>query len=435
VPEKFGALGSALAATAKYSRSVLKSWEEDRMKFAWLGVLATVAACSELPVAPPTPPIAPTTDRAESPGQAGASSALADDPLVSTPDGPRYRSCVHEVPNGARIDLDGVVTRPDGSKFQIPRCAHPVRPGRSQPTTHGWVESVRLYTGSYFHQVTANWTVPGRPEGSYGSSETFYTFPGMVNGIYVIQPVLQYGSSGAGGGEYWTMASWRCASGPDCYHSPLIGNVQSGHTMAGSVSASNCSGGYCDWTITTTDVTTGGTTTYTVRDTDNYSDGVGGAMEIWNLGSCNQLPPGVWYTNVSFLDNSGNPVTPGWNPSYDTSVVPQCGYQATGSGTNVSLTDNQVPTVTISGANGICQSGGDYHWSASYSGNPSGVEYHWLIMYNDMNDEIDFAPTTNPNLDIHIDPYFGNFVLKVSIVVDGSETSVFKQMDVGMTPC
>jgi len=327
------------------------------MKRVWLAVLISAAACSELPVTPPT-------NHAEAPGTAMTSAATADDPLVSTPDGPRYRSCVHEVPNGARIDLDGVVTRPDGSKFQIPRCAHFVPPRRSQPSTNGWVESARLYTGANFHQVTANWAVPNTPVGSYSASQTFFTFPGMQNGYYVIQPVLQYGKSSAGGGSYWSMASWRCHGGADCYYSPLIANVQSGHTMAGSVSASNCSLGYCDWTITTTDVTTGASTTYTARDTDNYSDGVGGAMEIWNLTSCNQLPAyGVSYTNVSFVDSWGSPVTPSWYSYYDTSVVPQCGYQVSWSGTSVTLADNQVvppppppPTPWLEGSTDVVSS-------------------------------------------------------------------------------
>jgi hypothetical protein len=31
-------------------------------------------------------------------------------------------SCVHEVPNGARIDTSGVVTLPDGQQYRIPKC-------------------------------------------------------------------------------------------------------------------------------------------------------------------------------------------------------------------------------------------------------------------------------------------------------------------------
>jgi hypothetical protein len=87
---------------------------------------------------------------------------------------------------------------------------------------------------------------------------------------------------------------------------------------------------------------------------------------------------GVSYTNVGLLDSGGSPVTPVWGSYYDTAVTPQCGYQATGSGTNVTLADNQAPpfTVGITGPQYIA-----LHQSAQYVANASGgtppYNYQW----------------------------------------------------------
>src|SRR6266498_496073 len=44
---------------------------------------------------------------------------------VSTPAGWFHKSCVHEIPAGARVSIDHVVTRRDGTKYQIPHCRYP----------------------------------------------------------------------------------------------------------------------------------------------------------------------------------------------------------------------------------------------------------------------------------------------------------------------
>ena len=44
------------------------------------------------------------------------------EPFGATPAGEMPSSCVHEIPNGARIDTSGVVTLPDGRQYRIPTC-------------------------------------------------------------------------------------------------------------------------------------------------------------------------------------------------------------------------------------------------------------------------------------------------------------------------
>lgn len=47
----------------------------------------------------------------------------APEGYVETPAGiPMARSCVHEIPDGAGVSQDGLVTLPDGRTYQIPPC-------------------------------------------------------------------------------------------------------------------------------------------------------------------------------------------------------------------------------------------------------------------------------------------------------------------------
>jgi hypothetical protein len=55
--------------------------------------------------------------------------------------------------------------------------------------------------------------VPNAP--SIQQGQTLFYFGGLedANGMFVMQPVLQWGSSGAGGGNYWSYANWLYGSG------------------------------------------------------------------------------------------------------------------------------------------------------------------------------------------------------------------------------
>jgi hypothetical protein len=64
---------------------------------------------------------------------------------------------------------------------------------------------------SYF---TTSWTVPAVPR--LQGSQTVFLFNGMQDGetasSYIIQPVLQWGASAAGGGKYWAVTNWYVSS-------------------------------------------------------------------------------------------------------------------------------------------------------------------------------------------------------------------------------
>jgi hypothetical protein len=141
--------------------------------------LLGLSACDQGTVAPNAEPDAPNF---------AAMGHQSDS--VATPAGWYHKSCVHEIPNGARVSASGLVKRRDGTTFQVPACSHP-RPlnranfGRSNsatfPTNNGWMEYAyyQLTSGNSFHQLNAGWRVPPAPTGSYGGTDLYYSFPGL----------------------------------------------------------------------------------------------------------------------------------------------------------------------------------------------------------------------------------------------------------------
>ena len=264
---------------------------------------------------------------------------------VATPHGLVHRSCVRHVPKGHRVTADGVVTRPEGVRETLPPCLYPrlhprtlapIAPTRTTPPppdVNGWVERGDWTSGVPLGSLSATFTVPQAP---LSNGALIYFFPGSepADGSTILQPVLQYGNGAAGGGYYWAAASWFCCPAGWSTHSDLI-SVNTGDSILGTLNAT-CSGGTCNWTIATTDTTTGGTTTLAA---DNVSSpfvwNFGGVLEAYSVTACNQYPAdgAIAFTNIALLDQNGNPMQPNWSP-WVGGVTPACGYSVTINGSN-----------------------------------------------------------------------------------------------------
>jgi hypothetical protein len=144
------------------------------------------------------------------------------------------------------------------------------------------------------------------------------------------------------------MASWHCGGpGSTCQHSTLV-QVSDGDAMSGTIAATNCGDGACTWVITTKDKTSGGNTTLSVNATQGYIQGIGGAVEVYNLVSCRQYPAnGVTFSSETFDDTFGS-VTPRF-----TNIVfggnPSCNYNVTSTSTSTSLFHNPQPVIAQGG--------------------------------------------------------------------------------------
>jgi hypothetical protein len=327
---------------------------------AGVGVAAAGWACSERGLETPTSPTELSVVSAESVATTNAITLAPQGELVFTPAGWYHRSCVYEVPNGARVSRTGQVTRSDDSSYQLPECPYPGRRTEagvraSLPVNNGWIEDARYsLPDRAYGGATARWNAPANPLGSYSGVRVYYTFPGLWSNEYIVQPVLQYGYNGYFGGSYWTAASWHCDDGSNCTHSTPI-SVSAGDAMLGSVTASDCQGGECWWTVIARDLTRQTQSTYVIEDTWNYPNAAGGVVEVWGLTTCSQYPrTGVFYSAIALHDEYGVGVTPSWWNRVTPGLDPECDFNVTSTLSAVNLYHNPPPppppmTVTISG--------------------------------------------------------------------------------------
>lgn len=88
------------------------------------------------------------------------------------------------------------------------RGSHPEpHPKREQS---GWVAYADWYnTGkSPISNFVTSWPVPAAPKTYSGQTVFLFNSIEPASGNAILQPVLQYGVSAAGGGKYWSIASW-----------------------------------------------------------------------------------------------------------------------------------------------------------------------------------------------------------------------------------
>jgi hypothetical protein len=101
----------------------------------------------------------------------------------------------------------------------------------------GWIVFASWNTRALVTSFTTTWVVPRAP--TTHSGQLIYLFNGIQNSTMIYQPVLQWGTSPAGGGDYWAVASWYVDSqGGPAFHSDLTpvspGTVLTGiMTLAG----------------------------------------------------------------------------------------------------------------------------------------------------------------------------------------------------------
>lgn len=169
-----------------------------------------------------------------------AQSAQPRPDYVATPSGWRHKSCVHEIPDGAEVseEPDGrYVVRGAGRALQrLAKCQFPAIAANEHVTTEqrqsvepaatGWVLSTEGNLDPnaptrHLTKVTGAWRVPPAPRAQW--NQVVFFFNGVANECTLYQPVLQWGNSGHGGGNYWSMSNWIAPSGScggSLFHGP-----------------------------------------------------------------------------------------------------------------------------------------------------------------------------------------------------------------------
>lgn len=128
---------------------------------------------------------------------------------VITPGGRRTRNNVHQVPAGGRIAHIGKDIHVFASNGSVVHVATPNGTASAPGFASGWITYASwLNTGAAIGSFKTSWTVPPAP--ATWNNQLIYLFNSIEpsNGDAIMQPVLQYGLSQAGGGQSWGVASW-----------------------------------------------------------------------------------------------------------------------------------------------------------------------------------------------------------------------------------
>jgi hypothetical protein len=188
-------------------------------------------------------------------GKVNQSKFKGETEMVITPGGLRPKSKIHLIEPDHHISgKDGRIRKIHNKSGKTVEDFGPINSGTKanrnslrlrknisfesavQPTSNGWI----IYTGwnnntarpiNYF---ATNWVVPQPP--SSNDNQLIYLFNGIENANrnVILQPVLQWGISPIGGGNFWSIANWYVGS-PDsglALHGPLI-NVNPGDVIVG----------------------------------------------------------------------------------------------------------------------------------------------------------------------------------------------------------
>lgn len=192
--------------------------------------------------------------------------------LVITPGGARPKSQVHLIEAGYHIDIrGGVVYKVNTSTRTIAKDLGKINSGKEEnfinrnilrspiqeltrkatsgsapsPITDRWI----VYSGwrnNSGHPITyfnTSWIVPPPPATDNG--QLIYLFNGIENAAFdiILQPVLQWGSSPAGGGSFWAVTNWFVGSPGSgiALHRPLV-PVNPGDVIQGLITLQGRSG-------------------------------------------------------------------------------------------------------------------------------------------------------------------------------------------------
>lgn len=161
------------------------------------------------------------------PLRAADAEQLRSQGLVLTPGGYRHPSLVHKVDKGEILRItDQAITIYD-KKMVLRRKVDLLQPktGPIPSLGSGWI-SFASWTnniGTPISSFSTSWVVPS--ESSTKGSQTIFLFNGIDPSNHskaILQPVLQWGSSYAGGGKYWSIASWYVLDDGNAFYTNLI---------------------------------------------------------------------------------------------------------------------------------------------------------------------------------------------------------------------
>ncbi|MGA2877086.1 MAG: hypothetical protein ABSE82_16335, partial [Nitrososphaerales archaeon] len=218
-----------------------------------------------------------------------------------TPGGWVAKACIYNVGNGATVlTNDTILYANDTRAYTIQMCPYaslsafqPAGSGSTSgsgiiPGYTGWIEQVADHDSNVLNDFSGDWTVPSSPTDTT-DGQTIFLWIGLDasstgDSADLIQPVLQWGPSAAGGGTHYSIDSWYIDFSSNTYYYGTLVSVSSTDTIEGAVSLDGCGHGLCVTTILTKDTTSGN---YATLNADIYGLNYGYVvLEVANWTQC-----------------------------------------------------------------------------------------------------------------------------------------------------
>jgi hypothetical protein len=274
--------------------------------------------------------------RSLDPRRAADAASLRSRGLVLTPGGFRPPGRIHRVGDGERLNVssDRILLQDAEGKtvrdmIQAPDPERSVIPALGS----GWI-AARWWnnnTGNTLTRFRAKWLVP--PEPRSRGSQTIFLFNGMdpaTRSDAILQPVLQWGPSAAGGGSHWSVASWYVTSAGDAFHTDLV-QVSVGQLLEGLMTMTGSNGSVFDYTAEFGGIAN---TTLTIQGVAELP-WCNHTLEAYSMERCSEYPQTerTLFAAIS-IETAVGAVTPTW--SRDDSVT-DCGQHSETEGRNVPI--------------------------------------------------------------------------------------------------
>ena len=173
--------------------------------------------------------------------------------LVLTPGGYRHPSLVHHVASGHRVRRRKQQLQLVHRRTQRILARHDVAPSDAPipGLGSGWITfaSWRNNISASISQIAAQWTVPADPTAG-DAGQTIFLFNALQNPARtnLLQPVLQWGISQAGGGPFWSISNWYIDSSGHVCHSDCL-PVPTGQVLTGIISLGQKANGAFSYVI------------------------------------------------------------------------------------------------------------------------------------------------------------------------------------------
>lgn len=239
----------------------------------------------------------------------------ASEERVLTPGGLRPRSFVHRIDEGHGLQIEGQRARKVHLATKRVMDLAPLEAAHQEVPAlgSGWIAYAYWNngTGHPIDSFATSWTVPKEP--STKGSQTIFLFNGIENfgaNYGILQPVLQWGVSAAGGGAYWSVASWYVTSGGSAFHTSLV-PVSVGQRLKGVMRRTGQSGASFDYTSEFEGISGTSLPVQGIAELTWCNE----TLEAYGISNCSDYPASLFTGMESIgIRHAGGVLTPTWTP-------------------------------------------------------------------------------------------------------------------------